>query len=99
MKVETYRVGYAVQALVGFCEKYGAKIDPYFIAKFAMAWREGRDFEWTPCNGKFRRICALCPTDSPTRRLAVVFSYEGVDEALTDELNTEIKNATDGEWL
>lgn len=95
--VETYLVGAAVQALVSFCEKKSVKLLPHTLADIAMAWRERRSFEWTPCEPAFRRIQFVNPIQTGAY-VAVVYNYQDIDSPLTEELNRQIYNATNNRW-
>src|SRR6185295_17479504 len=97
--IETYRVSRAIQILVSFCEKHGVELDPQIVAEFAMAWREQRDFEWTPCVKAFRRLTAVRMDEINPNRVAIVFGYKSiVDNELTRELNEGILRFNDGKW-
>jgi hypothetical protein len=95
--VETYLVASAIGALASFCEERGVKLIPHTLADIAMAWRERRSFEWTPCETAFRRIQFVNPIQ-PGGYVAVVFNYQDIDDKLTVELNEKIRRATNHRW-
>lgn len=95
--VEEYLVEAAVRALAAFCQRHGYEMEPGCLARFAIAWRERRSYELTPCVPAFRRILAVMPL-RPGAKIAIVFNYQDVDQQLTDELHASIMKATGGRF-
>ena len=99
-RVEKYLVAYACQVLQGFCDKHNIKMDPASLAEFAIAWREGDTFEWTPCAEAFRRIIAVRPQEDNSRKyVALVFGSDDLDRKLSHELNDAIFAITNNRWI
>jgi hypothetical protein len=92
--IETYRV-----SIASFCKKHKAELKPEIIAEFAMAWREQRDFEWTPLAEVFRRILAVRMDEINPNWVAIVFGYSGIDRELTRELNETILRFNQEKWV
>jgi len=99
MKVETYLVFYAVQALAEFCKRYGVKFPLSAIVEFTIALREGERYEWTPSATAFCRIITGSLIQQEEGRHFLVFGYDSFDERLSVEVNEAIRRATNGRWF
>lgn len=99
-------MGKTLRALAAFCGRHGVPIEQAMLDRFGQAWMgKGGYFQWTPSALAFKRITASAPT--PYRRevgwngrLAdVIANGDNWDEALTNELNAMIHEATGRQWL
>ena len=91
----------ALHTLRRFCKQYGVQDRDMAECEvpIIIALREQDRFEWTPQAKKFRRILIIKPQIRNEKwAVAVVFNYERIDQALTDELNASIRDACLGKW-
>ncbi len=105
-KIGQHTVQMAMQAIEHFYRKYEAKFDTPTIVALAIALYEFREhgdsLELTPYENAFRRIMILRHDRSYGNnkgRVALVFGYNGFDEAKTDELNELINRFTKNELI
>lgn len=89
-----------IQAIEHFYKKYQAKFDAVTIVYYTLALHEFfelRDpLELTPCEKAFRRIVVRRPTPgiSNPKQIFMVFGYDNLDRAKTDELNELVNRFT-----
>lgn len=90
-----------MRKLAAFCAKHGVTLYPDACARIAVELyqRNGTSFsELTPCVSDLRRISVHPRTHDNDDRIFIVWSYTGVDEDLSAELNDAIWLAVRGEW-